>query len=146
MKKDAEKIIEGEDLNIICGHIPINDKDIKDRVKLNIMKYLNEEYSLIEEDFLCAEIEFVPAQKPVDIGFDRGLVGAYGQDDRVCAFTSLMAILDTKNPSGTAIAFFTDKEEIGSYGDTGAESFALINFAEKYRTLASVKESPWEIL
>ncbi len=146
MKKDGAKIIEGEDLNIICGHIPVNDKDIKDKVKLNVMKYLNEKYSLIEEDFLCAEIEFVPAQKPVDIGFDRGLIGAYGQDDRVCVFTSLMAICETKNPANTAIAFFTDKEEIGSYGDTGAESFSLMNFTDKYRALASVKESAWEIL
>jgi aspartyl aminopeptidase len=146
MKKEADKIIEGEELNIICGHIPVNDKQIKDRVKLNVMKYLNEKYSLIEEDFLCAEIEFVPAQKPVDIGFDRGLVGAYGQDDRACAFASLMAILEIKKPGHTAAAFFTDKEEIGSYGDTGAESFSLINFTDRYRTLASVKESAWEIL
>ena len=146
MKKDGTKIIEGEDLNIICGHIPVNDKEIKDKVKLNIMKYLNEKYSLIEEDFMCAEIEFVPAQKPVDIGFDRGLIGAYGQDDRVCVFASIMAISETKNPASTAVAFFTDKEEIGSYGDTGAESFSLMNFTDKYRTLASVRESAWEIL
>ncbi len=146
MKKDGTKIIEGEDLNIICGHIPVNDKEIKDKVKLNVMKYLNEKYSLIEEDFICAEIEFVPAQKPVDIGFDRGLIGAYGQDDRVCVFASIMAISETKNPASTAVAFFTDKEEIGSYGDTGAESFSLMNFTDKYRTLASVRESAWEIL
>jgi len=146
MKKEAGKIIEGEDLNIICGHIPVKDKEIKDRVKLNVMKYLNEKYSLIEEDFICAEIEFVPAQKPVDIGFDRGLVGAYGQDDRVCAFASLMAIIEIKNPAHTATVFFTDKEETGSYGDTGADSFALMNFTDKYRNLASLKQSPWEIL
>ncbi len=146
MKKEAGKIIEGEELNIICGHIPVNDKDIKDKIKFSVLKHLNGKYGLTEEDFIFAELEFVPAQKPVDIGFDSALIGAYGQDDRVCVYTSLMAMAGTEKPAHTAIAYFSDKEETGSYGDTGAESLALLNFADEYARLASLKESPLKIL
>ena len=146
MKKDGTKLIEGEELNIICGHIPVRDKDIKEKIKFSILKHLHDIYDLIEEDFSCAELEFVPAQKTVDIGLDRGLVGGYGQDDRVCAYTSLMAITGIKNPAHTAVAYFTDKEETGSNGDTGAESFSLINFTLEYIKLTGLDIRPWKIL
>lgn len=146
MKKDGTKLIEAEDLNIICGHIPVNDKDIKERIKFSVLNYLYDSYGLVEEDFLCAELEFVPAQKPVDIGFDRGLVGAYGQDDRVCVFSSLKALVSVKNPVHTAVAFFVDKEETGSWGNTGAESFALIHFTREYLRLCGSGESAFAVL
>ena len=146
MKKEGAKLVEGEDLNIICGHIPVNDREIKEGIKFSVLKYLYDTYALIEEDFICAELEFVPAQQPVDIGFDRGLVGAYGQDDRVCAFASLKAITSVKNPGHTALAYFSDKEETGSMGDTGAESFALVNFTLDYLKLCGLEDSPFSIL
>ena len=146
MKKDGTKLIEGEDLNIICGHIPFCDKEIKEKIKFSVLKYLNDNYGLIEEDFICAELEFVPAQKPVDIGFDRGIVGAYGQDDRVCVFSSLKALTSVKNPEHTAVAFFCDKEETGSWGNTGAESFALLHFARDYLQLCGSNLSVFDVL
>ncbi len=146
MKKEAPKIIEGEDLNIIIGHIPLNDKDIKEKIKFAILKQLNEQFGLIEEDFNCAELELVPSGRPVDIGFDRGLVGAYGQDDRVCVYTSLQAILSAKEPKTSALALFVDKEEIGSTGDTGAESFLLYNFAREYAAGCGTGSDPAAIL
>jgi len=146
MKKNADKVIEGEELNIICGHIPLRDKDIKEKIKFMILKKLNESFGLVEEDFAVAELEFVPAQKSIDIGFDKGLVAGYGQDDRVCVYTSLMALTETKDPGNTAVAFFADKEETGSAGDTGAESFALVNFADDYIRLAGLSTTPWKIL
>ena len=146
MKKEGSKIIEGEELNIICGHIPLRDKDIKERVKFSILKYLNDTYGLIEEDFAFAELEFVPAQKSIDIGFDKGLIGGYGQDDRVCAYSSLIALTETKIPVHTAVAYFSDKEETGSNGDTGAESFSLVNFTSDYIRLADLNITPWKIL
>lgn len=146
MKREARQVIKGEELNIICGHIPINDKDIKEKVKLNILKYLNEEYGLVEEDFAVAELELVPAGRPMDIGLDRGLIGAYGQDDRICAFTSLSALLDTKTPADTAIGLFVDKEETGSSGDTGADSLMLLNFTTEYCRLAGITSDPFSLL
>ncbi len=146
MKKESSKLIEGEDLNIICGHIPIDDKEIKESIKFNILKYLNENYGLVEEDFICAELEFVPAQEPIDIGFDRGLVGAYGQDDKICVFASLKAILECENPANTPVLYISDKEETGSNGDTGAESFALVNFTSDILRLTKNHISPFKVL
>ncbi len=146
MKKEASKVIEGEELNIICGHIPLRDKDIKEKIKFSVLKHLNDTFGIIEEDFAFAEIEFVPAQKSIDIGFDRGLIGGYGQDDRVCVYSSLMALTEIKTPKQTAVAYFSDKEETGSNGDTGAESFALVNFTFEYIKLAGLNILPWKIL
>jgi len=146
MKKEAGKIIEGEDLNVLCGHMPVNDDEIKEKIKFTVLKYLYEKYKLIEEDFNCAEIELVPDQNPVDIGFDRALLGGYGQDDRVCVYTSLRALIEIKKPSYTSVVYFTDKEETGSYGDTGAESFALINLTKEYRKLAGIDADTFKIL
>ncbi|MDO4289456.1 MAG: aminopeptidase [Eubacterium sp.] len=121
-KKLAEGIT-GEGLNLIVGSIPYADEDIRDAVKLNILKRLNEDYGIVEEDFACAEFEAVPAGAARDVGFDRSFVGSYGQDDRVCAYTTLKAILDVQEvPERTLCAIMADKEEIGSYGSTGMQS------------------------
>ncbi|MFP4403165.1 MAG: aminopeptidase [Candidatus Woesearchaeota archaeon] len=147
LKKEASKVIEGEELNIIFGHIPIKDDEIKEKIKLNILKKLNEEYNLTEEDFVFAELEFVPAQKSFDVGLDRGLIGGYGHDDRSCVFSSLKAICDiNEDLKNTAISLFVDKEEIGSIGDTGASSFILLNFADEYVKKANLDIKPITIL
>lgn len=120
--------ISGEGLNILAGSVPYGDKDTKDKVKLNVMRLLNEKYGFVEKDFTVAELEIVPAGKARDVGLDRGMISAYGHDDRVCAYASLRAIFDMKNaPQKTAIAYFSDKEEVGSMGNTGAESAFLEN-------------------
>jgi aspartyl aminopeptidase len=118
----------GEGLNVLFGSIPFVDEKVKENVKLNILKLLNEKYGIIEQDFTSAELEVVPAFKAKDVGFDRGFVGAYGQDDRVCAYTALKALFDIAAPQRTALCVLTDKEEIGSVGNTGAESVFLENF------------------
>ncbi len=114
--------IRGEELNVLIGSMPFKSDEGSELVKLNILKLLNEKYGITEEDFLSAELELVPAAKASDIGFDRSLVGAYGQDDRVCAYPALTAILEVEVPQKTAIAILTDKEETGSDGNTGLKS------------------------
>ncbi len=114
--------IKGEELNVLVGSHPFKDDEGSELVKLNILKLLNEKYGITEEDFLSAELEIVPAFKATDLGFDRSLIGAYGQDDRVCAYPALTAILDIDVPEKTALAILADKEEIGSCGNTGLES------------------------
>lgn len=114
--------IRGEELNILIGSRPFKDDKGGELVKLNILAALNEKYGVTEEDFLSAELECVPAIKPRDIGFDRSLIGAYGHDDRVCAYPALMAITEIEKPSKTAIAILADKEEVGSNGNTGLNS------------------------
>jgi len=126
--KKISEVFEGEKLNLIAGSIPLGSKDEKDRFKLGVLHLLYEKYSLIEEDFISAEIEVVPAGQARDVGFDRSMIGSYGQDDRICAYTSLKAILDTQHPAKTAIAIFFDKEEIGSEGSSGAKSNFLEDF------------------
>lgn len=122
MKRPSTELIKGEELNIIIGSRPFKDDEASEAVKLNLMMLLNEKYGIVEEDFLSAELEAVPALKAKDIGFDRSLVGAYGQDDRVCAYTELRAVLEAKNVKRTAVVVLTDKEEIGSDGNTGLNS------------------------
>ncbi len=139
MERKAGKIVEGEELNILVGHIPVNDKKIKEQVKFTVLKYLNDKYGIIEEDFFTAELELVPAVMPMDIGFDSALIAAYGQDDKVCVYTSLRALLETKAPKHTAVGMFVDKEEIGSVGDTGAAGLVLENFAYDYVCLTGLK-------
>lgn len=121
-KRTMAEVIKGEELNILIGSMPFKADEGSDLVKLNILKLLNEKYGITEEDFLSAELEMVPAMKPCDLGFDRSLIGGYGQDDRVCAYPALTAILDVKTPEKTAIAILADKEEIGSDGNTGLNS------------------------
>lgn len=122
MEKKATEVIKGEDLNVLVGSIPIDDKAAKERIKIAVLKSLNEQYGITEEDFISAEIQMVPAGPARDVGFDRSLIGGYGQDDRVCAFASLKAILDLEVPLYSAAALFIDKEEIGSTGNTGMKS------------------------
>lgn len=119
-KKILEEAVTGEDMNLIVGSIPSKVKDM--RFKRKVLEILNEKYGIIEEDFLSAELEAVPAGKARDVGFDKSMVAAYGQDDKVCAFTSLEAILNTQDNKKTAIAFFVDKEEIGNVGASGMKS------------------------
>ena len=122
--------IKGEELNIILGSTPVPDKEVKKAFKLKILSILNEKYGMVEEDFLRAEITMVPAQHAVDVGLDRSLIGAYGQDDKVCAYTALMAELECKKPEYTTVTVLVDKEEIGSVGVTGMAGDMLLHYME----------------
>ena len=125
--------IKGEELNIIVASIPFlgeEDEKIKNPVKLMAMKLLNDKYGITEKDFTRAEIELVPVYKAHDIGLDRALIAAYGQDDRVCGYTALMADIDTKNPEHTTLTILADKEEIGSVGNTGLNSDFVLHIVE----------------
>ena len=126
MKKDASKVIEGEDLDVTIASIPLKDSE-KEAVKANVLKILKEKYDFEEEDFLSAEIEVVPSGKARDYGIDRSMVAGYGHDDRVCAYTSLMALLQVTDPEYTSCCILVDKEEIGSVGATGAQSLFFEN-------------------
>ena len=121
-EKKLKDAIEGEDLNIVVGSIPYESEDIKDKVKLNILNLLNKKYDITERDFVSSEIEFVPAMKAKSLGFDESLVAGYGQDDRVCAYTSLKALINLDKVKKTSICLLADKEEIGSMGNTGMSS------------------------
>ena len=121
-KRTLNEGIKGEELNVLVGSHPFRDDKGSELVKLNILKLLNEKYGIKEEDFLSAELEMVPAVRACDIGFDRSMIGAYGQDDRVCAYPALTAILDVQTPEKTALVILADKEEIGSMGNTGLNS------------------------
>lgn len=121
-EKKLSEAFEGEKLNLIAGSLPLGNTDISERFKLNILNYLHQNYGLVEADFTTAEIEIVPAGKARDLGFDRSLIGAYAHDDRVCAYTALRGLLDGEQPEHTAIVLLFDKEEIGSDGNTGAQS------------------------
>lgn len=120
-EKKANKVIEGENLDILFGSIPLKDEE-KEGVKKNILNLLKEQYDIEEEDFLSAELEVVPAGKAKESGIDRSMIMAYGQDDRVCAYTSLAAMLEVKDVTKTTCCLLTDKEEIGSVGATGMQS------------------------
>lgn len=129
--------IKGEQLNILIGSHPFRDDGASERVKLNLMRILNEKYGIVEKDFRSAELTVVPAYKARDIGFDRSMIGAYGQDDHVCAYASFSALLDKKEtPKRTAVCVFSDKEETGSNGTTGLAGsflpFFLENLAAAY--------------
>lgn len=119
MAKKMTEGIEGEKLNVLIAGMPIDADDIKEKVKFSVLKLLNERYGITERDFLTAEIEIVPAFKARNVGLDESFVGAYGQDDRVCAYTTLKAVFDIETPKRTAVAILVDKEEIGSSGNTG---------------------------
>lgn len=136
-EKKLNEGITGEGLNILIGSIPYEDKEIKEKVKYNILKLLHDKYGIEEEDFLTAEIEVVPASKAKDVGFDKSLVGAYGQDDRVCSYTAMKAIFDIDNPKKTAVTLLVDKEEIGSMGNTGMQSRFFENVVGELVSLQS---------
>ncbi len=128
MERKLKEGVKGEDLNLLIGSIPYDDKDVSERVKLNILNILNEKYGITEIDFLSSEIELVPAFKARTLGFDNSMVAAYGQDDKICVYTSLTAILEVENPTNTAVCMIVDKEEIGSMGNTGMESHVFDTF------------------
>lgn len=118
----------GEDLNILAGSLPVSREEGEKLYKINVLKILNEAYGLVEEDFVSAEIEFVPAFQAADVGFDKSMIGAYGHDDRVCAYPALLAALNCKAPEQTVVTVLADKEEIGSVGNTGLGSDYLRYF------------------
>ena len=141
-ERKAREVIKGEELQIIVGSIPtmIKDDEIKDLVKYSVLERLNKAYGMTEEDFISAELELVPSQRAKDVGIDRSLIGAYGQDDRICGYTSLRAILDIDGiPERTAVCFLADKEETGSDGSTGLQSQFLEYFTSDL--ISKVKKS-----
>ena len=131
MSKTGDRMLEGEQLTILLGSIPYEGEDDektglkKGEVKSKMLAILNEKYGICEEDFLSAELEIVPAFKAKDLGFDRSMIAAYGHDDRVCSYAALKAILDIETPERTAVCILTDKEEVGSMGNTGAKSYFM---------------------
>ncbi len=127
MNKKMADAVPGESLNVLAGGIPLYGEEIKDRFKLAVLEHLNKLYGIIEEDLISAEIELVPAWPAMDIGFDRSFVGGYGQDDRVCAYTSLRALVEIGVPECTTLVVLADKEETGSSGNTGMESAFFTN-------------------
>ena len=136
MAKDQEakrlrEAIEGENLDLLVGSIPILDDESKQKVKLNILKILNEKYGITEKDFVSSELELVPAFKARSLGFDYGMVAAYGQDDKVCSYTALKALMEIERPQKTSICILSDKEEIGSMGNTGMESHVFDYFVSE---------------
>ncbi len=128
MKKNLSDAIDGEDLNLLIGNVPYKDENVSEKVKLNILKLLNDKYGINEADFLSSELEIVPAFNARSLGFDYSMVAGYGQDDKVCAYSALRAILETNAPDKTAVCILADKEEIGSMGNTGMMSETFDNF------------------
>lgn len=123
--KKIDEAIKGESLDIIIGSIPVKG-DFKEKIKTAILEKLHTDYNITEEDFISAELEAVPALMARDIGFDRSLIGAYGQDDRISTYATLQAVLNVKNPEHTAISLFVDKEEIGSEGNASAQTSTFL--------------------
>jgi aspartyl aminopeptidase len=130
MDKKVADAFEGEKLNVLAGSLPLGNDDTKERFKLHFLKLLEERYGLTEEDFVSAEVEVVPAGPARDLGWDRSLVGAYGQDDRACAYAELAAILEVQEPEHPGVALFYDKEETGSEGSTSARACLLEEVVE----------------
>ena len=142
LQKSGAKVIEGENLDITLGSIPLNEEE-KEPVKANVLKLLKDKYGFEEEDLVSAEIEVVPAGPARDYGLDRSMIAGYGHDDRSCAYTSLMALLDTKKVKNTACCILVDKEEIGSVGATGAQSVFFENAIAKLAALTNAKNPLW---
>ena len=136
--------LKGEELNIVVGSLPFQDEEVKEPVKLLALSLLNEKYGITEKDFFRAEIEMVPAVKARDVGFDTSMIGAYGQDDRVCAYTALTAEIDAKKPVHTTVTILADKEEIGSAGNTGLNSDFVLHYIEDLAEQAGVR--PREVM
>ncbi len=129
-KRTLSDGVRGEELNLLVGSRPFNNDEESEQVKLRVLQLLFERYGMCEADFLSAELEAVPAGRPVEIGFDRSMIGGYGQDDRVCAYPALMAALQLDQPEYTAVTVLTDKEETGSDGNTGLQSAYFRYFIE----------------
>ena len=142
LTKSGAKVVEGENLDITLGSMPLNEEE-KEPVKANVLKLLKDKYGIEEEDFVSAEIEIVPAGPARDYGLDRSMIAGYGHDDRSCAYTSLMALLDTKKVNNTACCILVDKEEIGSVGATGAHSLFFENAIAKLAELLGSNNPVW---
>ncbi|OGP52280.1 MAG: aminopeptidase [Deltaproteobacteria bacterium RBG_13_43_22] len=142
MEKKLSEAIEGEKLNILVGSTPIGPIETKERFKLATLRYLHEHYGLIEEDLISAELELVPAEPARDVGLDRGIVGAYGQDDRACVFSALKAAIEVEKPGRTVVILFYDKEEVGSEGNTSARARILEGFLPRLFSLKGETLSP----
>ena len=123
--KKLSEAFEGEKMNLLAGSLPLGDEKIKERFKLTVLKHFYDTYGIIEEDLVSADMEVVPAGRARDVGFDRSMIGAYGQDDRICVFAALETILNTSSPKTTSLVIFYDKEEIGSEGNTSVQSHFL---------------------
>ena len=128
MEKKLKDGVEGENLSLLVGSIPYDEKECAEQVKLNVLNILNKKYGITEADFTSSELELVPQFKARSLGFDESMVAAYGQDDKVCAYTAVRALLDTSVPEKTAVIILSDKEEIGSVGNTGMESLVFDMF------------------
>jgi aspartyl aminopeptidase len=137
MEKKMSEAISGEGLNALLGSIPVNG-DKKEPVKEYMLQLFKEKYDITEEDFTSAEIELVPAYKAREVGLDRSMIGAYGQDDRVSAFASMEAVLEVDNPQRTVLCLFADKEEIGSVGNTGLHSLMLENITAELLSITGL--------
>ncbi len=146
MEKTPKEVVEGEELKLIAGNIPVEDENVKNKVKLTLLEKLEKDYGITEEDLAFAELEAVPHTRPMDIGLDKSMIAAYGHDDKVCAYTSLRALLSSEKPKSTAVVFLADKEEIGSVGNTGADSMILNNFAHDYVKITGINTSPATLL
>jgi len=131
--KNISEAIHGEKLDLLFGHIPLETEDekVKEKVKQNVLQILKEKYNIEEKDFVAAELEIVPQGEALDVGIDRSMIGGYGQDDRVCAYTAVKALLDAENPKKHLLVVLFDKEEIGSDGNTGAQSLIIENIISK---------------
>ena len=127
MSKKASEFVPGEDLNVVIGGMPLKDAE-KEPYKAYVLKYLNDNYGITEKDFVTGEIEIVPAMKARDIGFDRAFIAGYGHDDKVCAYPAITALFAQERPRKTCVCMLTDKEEIGSYANSGAQSVLYENF------------------
>ena len=131
MERKLKEGVQGEELNILVGSIPFEDNSVSERVKLNILKLLNEKYGIKEIDFTSSEIEFVPAFKARSLGLDSSMVAGYGQDDKSCCYGALRGILEINNPKKTAVCILIDKEEVGFNGNTGMSSFTFDYFVQE---------------
>jgi len=135
LKKTLEEGVTAEELNVVIGSMPVNDKKVKEKIKLAVLEFLHKEYGLKESDFVSSDLQAVTASKARDLGFDRSLIAAFGHDDRACAYSSLLSLLESKNKKRTQICLWVEREEIGSEGNTGAQSMWLENIISEILTL-----------
>ena len=149
-ERKAREVIKGEELKLLFGNIPIKDENVKNQVRQHIMDKLKKDYGIDDDDFFTAELEAVPSGKLRDVGIDRSMIGGYGQDDRICAYTSLKALYDIKDPVKTVMVYLTDKEEIGSEGSTSLKTTLpelivgkLLSLTEKNYNDQILRETLW---
>lgn len=144
-EKKLRDAIAGEEMHLLAGALPVDDKAVKQRVKLGVLELLQRRYGMTEEDFISAELEAVPAANTADIGWDRALTGGYGQDDRACVYAALRALADCRATGQTAVVLLFDKEETGSEGNTGAKSRFLQELAEELLRRGGSKDLPGDL-